>query len=164
VAILINNLQDKELVGSTLTGLLEQVIHYGLQLHQKEAAELSVILTDDAYIQNLNLEYRGVDQPTDVLSFAMQEEQPGTPVLDREQMKRACPDDLPELLGDIFISVERAAEQAQSYGHSLERELCYLGVHGLMHLLGFDHNQPETAGKMRQAEEEILEKYSIKRI
>lgn len=164
MAILINNLQAKEPVGDALTELLVQVIHYGLQLHQKETAELSVILTDDAYLQNLNLEYRGLNQPTDVLSFAMLDEQPGTPVLDRAQMESACPGELPELLGDIFISVERAVEQAQSYGHSLERELCYLAIHGLLHLLGFDHHQPEMAGKMRQAEEELLEKFSIKRV
>lgn len=157
MAILINNLQSKEPVGEPLTGLLEQIIQYGLNFYQKEAAELSIILVDDAYIQNLNLEYRDLDQPTDVLSFAMVDEQPGAPVLNSTQLE------LPELLGDIFISVERAVEQAQSYGHSLEREICYLAIHGLLHLLGFDHHQPEETEEMRQAEEAILEKFEIKR-
>lgn len=157
MAILINNLQDKEPVAERLTGLLEQVIQCGLSSYGKEAAELSIILVDNAYIQNLNLEYRGLDQPTDVLSFAMVDEQPGAPVLNQNQLE------LPELLGDIFISVERAVEQAESYGHSLEREICYLAIHGLLHLLGFDHQEPEETEVMRQAEEAILEKYEITR-
>ncbi len=157
MAILINNLQSKEPVTERLTGLLEQLIQYGLNFYQKEAAELSIVLVDNAYIQNLNLEYRGLDQPTDVLSFAMVDEQPGTPVLNQDQLE------LPELLGDIFISMERAVEQAESYGHSLEREVCYLAIHGLLHLLGFDHHEPEETEAMRQAEEAILMKYDIKR-
>lgn len=157
MAILVNNLQSKEPVAEPLTGLLEQMIQYGLSLYQKDAAELSIILVDDAYIQNLNQEYRGLDQPTDVLSFAMVDEQPGAPVLNATEME------LPELLGDIFISVERAVEQAKEYGHSLEREICYLAIHGLLHLLGFDHHEPEETREMRQAEEAILEKYDMKR-
>jgi probable rRNA maturation factor len=157
MAILVNNLQSKEPLAESLTGLLEQVIQYGLQVYQKEAAELSIILVDDAYIQNLNSEYRGLDQPTDVLSFAMVDQQAGTPVLNADQLE------LPELLGDIFISVERAVDQAKEYGHSLEREICYLAIHGLLHLLGFDHHQPEETEEMRQAEEEILAKFAIKR-
>lgn len=157
MAILINNIQNKEPVAETLNGLVEQVIQHGLEVFKKEDAELSVILVDNDYIQTLNREYRGLDQPTDVLSFAMVEDQPGTPVLKREQME------LPELLGDIFISVERSREQAESYGHSLEREICYLAIHGLLHLLGFDHHQPGETEKMRQAEEAILEKFEIKR-
>lgn len=157
MAIQINNLQTKAPVADRLTGLLDQVMQYGLASYQKEAAELSIILVDDAYIQNLNLQYRGLDQPTDVLSFAMMDEQPGTPVLNQSQPE------LPELLGDIFISVERAVEQAQNYGHSLEREICYLAIHGLLHLLGFEHHEPEETEEMRLAEEAILAKYGIKR-
>lgn len=157
MAILINNMQSKVPVAEPLTALLEQVIQYGLNFYEKDEAEISFILVDDAYIQNLNSEYRGLDQPTDVLSFAMVDEQPGAPVLNSSQLE------LPELLGDVFISVERAVEQAESYGHSLEREICYLAIHGLLHLLGFDHHEPEETAEMRQAEEAILAKYDIKR-
>ena len=157
MAILINNIQSKKTLSDALNELLEQVIEYGLKVYHKDDGELSVILADDAYIQKLNREYRGLDQPTDVLSFAMVEEQPGTPTFDPSQME------LPELLGDIFISVERAMGQAENYGHSLEREICYLAVHGLLHLLGFDHHEPKATEEMRQAEEAILEKFEIKR-
>lgn len=157
MAILINNIQNKKPVPEPLNGLLEEIIQYGLKVYQKEDAELSIILVDNDYIQNLNREYRGLDQPTDVLSFAMVDDQPGAPALNREQME------LPELLGDIFISVERAIDQAENYGHSFEREICYLAIHGLLHLLGFDHHQPVETEEMRQAEEAILEKFEIKR-
>ncbi len=159
MAILINNLQQKEPFTKSQLEMIETIVQYGLGCHQKETAEISIIFVDDDYIQNLNLEYRGLDQPTDVLSFAIKEEQLGTPAINGTSM-----DELPELLGDIFISVERAVAQAKSYHHTLERELCYLTIHGLLHLLGFDHQTPETITEMRQAEEQILEKFGINRV
>jgi probable rRNA maturation factor len=157
--ILINNLQQKEPLTKSQFELIETIARYGLGCYQKETAEVSIIFADDDYLRNLNFEYRGLDQPTDVLSFAIWEEQPGTPVL-----SGASADELPELLGDIFISVERAVAQAKSYHHPLEREICYLTIHGLLHLLGFDHQTPEATTRMRQAEEQILAKFDIKRV
>ncbi|HEX3047719.1 MAG TPA: rRNA maturation RNase YbeY [Bacillota bacterium] len=161
MAILVNDIQAKLPVSEAQLSLIEQVLQSGLKLHQKENAEVSVILVDNEYIQTLNRDYRGYDQPTDVLSFAMLDEQPDTPALIPNDSSRES--ELPELLGDIFISVEKAFEQAESYGHSPEREFCYLAVHGLLHLLGFDHQSPEETAAMRQAEEEILAAHILHR-
>lgn len=103
-------------------------------------AELSVLLTDDAHIQALNQQWRGVDRPTDVLSFAFNEaEGPGA-----------------EVLGDIVISLPTAARQAAEHGHSVEDELWVLLVHGLLHLLGYDHQDAEEAAEMAAAEAKLL--------
>ncbi len=153
--VLINNIQKKtELSQENLT-FLSDVLQYGLELHQQSAVEMGVILVDDEYIRELNLKYRGIDQPTDVLSFAMNEELAESPAFVAQGG--------PILLGDIYISVERAREQAESYGHSLNRELCYLGTHGLLHLLGYDHQTPEETELMRVEEERILARFDLRR-
>ncbi len=100
------------------------------------AAEISLLLTDDAAIQELNRDYRGKDAPTDVLSFPMNE---GEDAL--------LPEEGNLLLGDIVISLEKAAAQAELYGHSLERETVFLFIHGLLHLLGYDHERGIEAEK-----------------
>ena len=102
--------------------------------------ELSILLCDDAFIHPLNRDYRGTDKPTDVLSFAMREEgDPNDPVL-----------------GDVIISIERAQEQAQERGHEVGVELALLLVHGILHLLGYDHEDDEEAQVMEAKEKEIL--------
>ena len=102
--------------------------------------ELSILLCDDAFIHPLNRDYRGKDKPTDVLSFAMREEgDPNDPVL-----------------GDVIISIERAQEQASERGHAIGVELALLLVHGILHLLGYDHEHDEEAQMMEEKEKEIL--------
>ncbi len=98
--------------------------------------EISLLLTDDAYIHELNREYRGKDSATDVLSFALEEDDDFPP-----------PPGQPRLLGDIVISRERAAAQAQAYGHSCRREEVFLFIHGLLHLLGYDHERSREEEK-----------------
>lgn len=105
-------------------------------------AELSVLLTDNPTIADLNQTYRGQDRPTDVLSFSQREGEGGRS------------DD--PMLGDIVISIERALEQAQDYGHTPEREVAFLAVHGLLHLLGYDHETPEDERVMMAKTEGIL--------
>lgn len=162
MGIFLNNLQQAVAILPEQQQLLERVLQSGLTLHHHDAAEASVILVDNEYIRDLNQQYRGLDQPTDVLSFAMLDDSADElPVLTEDSP--ASPEDRPELLGDIFISVERAVEQAEDYGHSVNRELCYLAVHGLLHLLGFDHQNPQDQERMRQAEEEILNAAGITR-
>lgn len=100
------------------------------------------MLTDDATIHALNREYRGVDRATDVLSFSQREGEDGDPA--------------GQLLGDIVISVERARGQADTYGHSMEREMGFLSVHGILHLLGWDHEEPDDERRMMAKTEEIL--------
>lgn len=113
-------------------------------------AEVSVTLVDNAAIHVLNREQRGVDRPTDVLSFPLFDDDFG----DGEYCA----------LGDIVLSMERAAEQAKEYGHSLKREVAFLTVHSMLHLLGYDHDtSPEDEADMFRRQEEILEKMGIGR-
>lgn len=119
-----------------------------------EEAEVSLTLVDDPRIHELNREYRGVDRPTDVLSFALQEEAEDEPeIMDFED----------EILGDIIISVERARAQAEEYGHSFERELVYLAVHGTLHLLGYNHEVEEEKVEMRRQEETVMNQIGLLR-
>lgn len=154
MAIYVNNLQDEVEIPPALEELLRRVAEGTLTRFGCAGAEAGITLADDAYLHELNREYRGVDAPTDVLSFALREAVPAEP---------AHGEAGPELLGDVVISVERARVQAGEYGHSLARELAYLSVHGLLHLLGFDHDRPERAGEMRSAEEAILAEYGLTR-
>lgn len=115
-------------------------------------AEVSVTLVDDDEIQTLNRDYRGKDAPTDVLSF---------PIWEPEEIAdlRLHPERYPErplLLGDVVISVPTAIRQAEEYGHGVDRELAYLCVHGVLHLLGYDHEEEAARQAMRQREEAIL--------
>lgn len=123
-----------------------------------EAIEVSVLVTDDAAIHALNRDYRGVDAPTDVLSFAAEEED--------EQPHPAFvrPPDTPRYLGDIAISYEHVVVQAQEYGHSTARELAFLTVHGMLHLLGYDHERgPADEALMRAREEAVMERLGLPR-
>ncbi|NLM20530.1 MAG: rRNA maturation RNase YbeY [Peptococcaceae bacterium] len=122
-----------------------------------ENAEIGLVLVDDNKIQALNKAYRGVDAPTDVLSFALQEKGEGEPDV---MFDASLPD---PALGDIVISVERARAQAKEYGHSFRREIVYLAVHGALHLLGFDHGDDEETAVMRRKEEEIMARLNLPR-
>ncbi|HZU07861.1 MAG TPA: rRNA maturation RNase YbeY [Chloroflexota bacterium] len=113
---------------------------------------VDVRITDDAGIQALNRAHRGVDAPTDVLSFPLQPFAQGAPVPERF----AQPAGMPVHLGDIVLSWPRAVAQAAEYGHPVEREAAYLLVHGLLHLLGYDHEAPADAQVMRAREEAVL--------
>ena len=123
------------------------------QLYGVENGEVSVTLTNNAYIHTLNKEYRGIDRPTDVLSFALNESEEPEMV------------DGPEVnvLGDLIISVERAEEQAADYGHSLRREVAFLTVHGMLHLLGYDHMGDEEREEMEAEQRYVMEKLGITR-
>lgn len=122
--------------------LQEVGIVYGLEEHE----EISVFLCGDARIQELNREYRGMDKPTDVLSFSLNED-----LTDGEE-------ELPSryVLGDIIISLDTMHKQAELYGHSTERELAYLTVHGALHILGYDHMIESDKKEMRTEEEYVL--------
>jgi len=117
-----------------------------------ENSELSVTLTDDKNIHALNKKYRNIDRPTDVLSFAFRES-------DEPQILNAEV----EILGDIIISVERAKVQAEEYGHSFLREVIFLEVHGLLHLLGYDHIEENDRAEMEGEQKFIMEKLGIGR-
>ena len=123
------------------------------RLYGAEDAEVSVTLTDDAHIHELNRTYRAVDRPTDVLSFALTEsEEPeifGT--------------EAHEVLGDLVISLERMRAQAEEYGHSELRELSFLTVHGMLHLLGYDHMEEQERQEMEEEQRAVMEELGITR-
>ncbi len=106
-------------------------------------AQVSILLCEDSYIQKLNKEYRRVDAPTDVLAFSMHE--------------GPFPRVHPEILGDVVISLEAASRQAKRFCHSLNKEVALLVIHGILHLLGYDHQKKKDREKMRRKEKEILE-------
>lgn len=115
---------------------------------------LSVTLTTPQVIKELNKEYRNIDKETDVLSFPMFEKQ------EIEERKNSI---VVEVLGDIVISIPRVEEQAKEYGHSFERELAYMVVHGFYHLMGYDHMEDDDKKIMREKEENVLQKLKIER-
>jgi probable rRNA maturation factor len=151
---------DDALEGKVDRRLLEKVLAEALSGRPlAQPLSVGVTITTDEGIQELNRRHRGIDSPTDVLSF---------PLLDYESPERPrllfpLPPGEPLSLGDLVISYERAVEQAESYGHSLERELAFLAVHGAMHLLGYDHEDPADAEEMRSQEEAVLRPMGLTR-
>ncbi|GIN74995.1 MULTISPECIES: rRNA maturation RNase YbeY [Bacillus] len=120
-----------------------------------DGAEVSVTIVNNEEIQEINKEYRGKDYPTDVISFALEE--------DGEGEIEIIGADMPPVLGDIIISADKAREQAEEYGHSLMRELGFLTVHGFLHLLGYDHMTEEEEKEMFTKQKEILNRYGLSR-
>lgn len=164
--VLVANMQEKVEIGERWRRLAEEAVgtaigvagewretnHAPAQPFIADAlanpdTEVSIAFVDDAYIHQLNRDYRGVDRPTDVLSFPMDEE----------------PDEGEALLGDIAVSLETALRQAGEYGHSADREIGFLIVHGTLHLLGFDHEDEGDGKVMRELEEATLARLSLPR-
>jgi len=113
--------------------------------------EVSLVFTDSETVKQLNRDYRGVDEPTDVLAFCM--------LLQKEaDSSFALPPDGVTRLGEVIISYPQAVEQAKEQGHPPEREMALLVIHGILHLLGYDHEEPEEESKMRERERELLER------
>lgn len=135
--------------------LIEKVIEECFKEEKLSANDfyINIILTNPEEIRKINKEYRSIDKETDVLSF---------PMFEKDEIKQKMPGQ--EVLGDIVISVERVAKQAKEYGHSFERELAYMLVHGFYHIMGEDHIEEEDKKQMRQKEEKILKKLNIERI
>ena len=140
--------QDEVKVPKEAVALLKKGLQAVAKLHKLSAkTEVSVSLVNDEVIHVLNKDYRGIDRPTDVLSFALDEAE--------EPAETGGPD--VHVLGDIIISAETAVRQGKEYGHGLNRELVYLGVHSLLHLLGYDHMNQADKAKMREEEEKALQ-------
>ena len=152
--IYITDSQDKIKVTRALSGLVRRAVGQALKFEEIPfSAELSVTFTDNEEIKRLNLEYRNIDRETDVLSF---------PLYDAGEI--AFIEDKKAPLGDIVISLERAQTQAEEYGHSFEREVAFLTVHSVLHLLGYDHEISEDAEvEMFARQEEILKKMKLER-
>ena len=123
------------------------------RLYGAEGAEVSVTLTDDAHIHVINREYRNVDRPTDVISFALTESEEPEIIGGGEH----------EVLGDLIISLERMRAQAAEYGHTELRELSFLTVHGMLHLLGYDHMEEGERLEMEEEQRAVMEELGITR-
>ncbi|MEK5232577.1 rRNA maturation RNase YbeY [Lysinibacillus sp. FSL K6-0232] len=136
--------------------LVEKLLQHAASVENIEPeAEVSVTFVTNEAIQEINREYRGKDQPTDVISFALEELGEGEMEIIFEGM--------PRVLGDIIISTDRAKEQAEEYNHSFERELGFLAVHGFLHLLGYDHMEPAEEKVMFTKQDEILQTFGLGR-
>lgn len=155
--IALNNMQDLYTDTEKLDVVAQRVLgHIALEKELDEDIEVGVLWVDDAYIHTLNREYRSKDCPTDVLSFALQEQMGEEPAIIDDPFAEM-------LLGDIVISLETAHRQAEEYGHALEREVAFLIVHGMLHLLGYDHETENDRQAMQQEEKTILDALGIVR-
>jgi len=142
--ILIKNQQKIiKLNQKKIEGIIKKVLQ---NLKVDEETEISILFTDDEFIRSLNNKYRGIDKPTDVLSFSLQEGAIKYPEVESDK-----------LLGDIIISVETAQRQADTLNHTIEKELAVLLIHGLLHLTGYDHEKNEDYKIMWEKESEMLE-------
>lgn len=145
--LLLNNTTNEDLDIKEIEKRAEATIKEVLKIEDiKEQTEVSLTLVDKDKIHELNKDYRGVDRPTDVLSFPMGESFPGEERL---------------ILGDIVICLDIAAAQAEDFGHSLERELMYLICHSTLHLLGYDHIEDDDKKLMRSREKEVMKNLGV---
>lgn len=150
----LSNQQEKLSLTQEMEDRIVEVLEEAARVHEvDDMTEVSLMFTDDETIHEMNREYRGIDRPTDVLSFALEEGE--------EEEIYGGPEE--NLLGDIIISVETAVRQAEEYGHSVEREMAFLALHGMLHLLGYDHMEEEERQEMRAQEEAILASLGITR-
>ena len=130
---------------------VEKVLNKAIEKEKLNNVSFNLIIVDNKYIHELNKTYRNIDRETDVITFALEDDE--TVVNGSDE----------RILGDIYISLDKAKTQAEEYGHSLLRELSFLAVHGFYHLLGYDHQTPEEEKVMFQKQEEVLESYGIRR-
>lgn len=129
---------------------MQNLIDYAIKHEKIKNVIFNIIIVDNPYIHKLNKEYRGIDRPTDVISFAL------------EDNADIIKSDL-RVLGDIYISIDKVYEQAKEYGHSNLREICFLMIHGFLHLLGYDHMKEAEEKVMFAKQEEILNGFGITR-
>ena len=176
--MLVDIIDDQAYLAAGQEKLLHEVIEAAAKyLKLPEGIELDLSIVSNEEIQALNRDYRGLDKPTDVLSFALTEvsseydvdfahldlAEEAEETEDLEETEFEDEEAIPQHLGDIIISYPRAQEQAQDYGHSLDRELAFLAVHGFLHLNGYDHQTEEEAQEMFRIQEEVLTTYGLTR-
>nr|WP_233711455.1 rRNA maturation RNase YbeY [Lederbergia citrisecunda] len=138
------------------SNLIKNLLNYAAKEEKVEdGTELSIMIVSNDEIQKINKEYRGKDYATDVISFAMEE-------LGEDELEIKG-SDMPRMLGDIIISIDKAKEQSIEYGHSFTRELGFLTIHGFLHLLGYDHIEEADEKKMFKRQNELLEGYGLER-
>jgi len=129
---------------------LNELLNFIVEKETLNECMFNVILVDNEYIHKLNKEYRKIDRPTDVISFALED--------NADEINLGF-----RVLGDIYISLDKVKEQSELYNHSYLRELCFLSVHGLLHLLGYDHMNKDEEEVMFKKQEEILNEFGIEK-
>ncbi|MER0124094.1 rRNA maturation RNase YbeY [Streptococcus sp. ZJ100] len=145
---------------------IRDLLEFAAQKIGKEQKEMAVTFVDNARVHEVNLEYRGIDRPTDVVSL---EYKPETEIVFDEEDLLDNPElsemlaDFDAYIGELYISIDKAHEQAKEYGHSFEREMGFLAVHGFLHINGYDHYTPEEEAEMFGLQEEILTAYGLTR-
>ncbi|MBU8707479.1 rRNA maturation RNase YbeY [Bacillus subtilis] len=156
MSLLIDIVDETGSVSEEMLKEVENLLQFAAEREGvQDQAEVSVTIVSDDDIHQINKEYRGKDAPTDVISFALEEEGEGEVEIVGAEM--------PPVLGDIIISADRTREQAEEYNHSFKRELGFLAVHGFLHLLGYDHMTKEEEEEMFTKQKELLDAYGLKR-
>ena len=146
--VIFNNITNEKVEEENL---VKEILEFAMEKENLENTSFSVIFVDNKYIHELNKTYRGIDRPTDVITFALEDEKD---IINGSENR---------MLGDVYISLEKAHSQAEEYGHSFKRELSFLAIHGFYHLLGYDHMTPEEEKIMFGKQEEVLQEFDIKR-
>lgn len=146
--VIINNLTDEVVLE---LDQVKEVLLYAMKKEKLVDTVFAIIIVDNTYIHELNKNYRGIDRVTDVITFALDDD---CSVINGSDER---------ILGDIYISLDKARIQALEYGHSFLREISFLAVHGFYHLLGYDHMNEEDEKVMFQKQKEVLEEYGISR-
>ncbi|CAM2142044.1 rRNA maturation RNase YbeY [Bacillus halotolerans] len=156
MSLLIDIVDETGSVSEEMLKEVENLLQFAAEREGvQDQAEVSVTIVTNEDIQQINKEYRGKDTPTDVISFALEEE--------GENEVEIVGAEMPPVLGDIIISADRTREQAEEYNHSFKRELGFLAVHGFLHLLGYDHMTKEEEEEMFTKQKDLLDAYGLKR-
>ncbi|CCF05908.1 rRNA maturation RNase YbeY [Bacillus velezensis] len=156
MGLLIDIVDETNSVSADALQEVEKLLQFAAEKEGvQDQAEVSVTIVTNEEIRRINRDYRGKDTPTDVISFALEEE--------GEDEVEIVGADMPPVLGDIIISADRTKEQAEEYGHSFMRELGFLAVHGFLHLLGYDHMTKEEEEEMFSKQKDLLDEYGLTR-
>ncbi|HFI0353251.1 TPA: rRNA maturation RNase YbeY [Streptococcus suis] len=153
-------------VSAQMQEQITELLQFAAEKIGKQNKEMAVTFVDNKRVHEVNLEYRGIDRPTDVVSL---EYKPENEIFFDEEDLQDNPElaemmeDFDAYIGELYISIEKAREQAEDYGHSYEREMGFLAVHGFLHINGYDHYRPEDEAEMFGLQEEILTAYGLTR-
>ncbi|HGK7331247.1 TPA: rRNA maturation RNase YbeY [Streptococcus suis] len=153
-------------VSAQMQEQITDLLQFAAEKIGKQNKEMAVTFVDNARVHEVNLEYRGIDRPTDVVSLEYKPEQEivfdEEELLDNPELAEMM-EDFDAYIGELFISIDKAREQAEDYGHSFDREMGFLAVHGFLHINGYDHYTPEEEAEMFGLQEEILTAYGLTR-
>ncbi|OAB30089.1 metalloprotease [Paenibacillus macquariensis subsp. defensor] len=158
-----SNEQSEYEINESLISLLEAALQKAGEAESVIDGEVALTFVNDEQIHELNRDYRGIDRPTDVLSFAMNDSLDDELEIVYELGEGEEMEEIPDVLGDIIISVSRAKLQSEEFGHSLEREIGFLFVHGFLHLLGYDHQDKASEDEMMGKQEAVLIQVGLNR-